>query len=64
MSIEHADFDGIERLALVLGGEIVSTFDDPSQVGAGPRSGTGARQGGLPDLLGLRESRIWSNGWP
>lgn len=29
MSIEHADFDGIERLALVLGGEIASTFDDP-----------------------------------
>merc|ERR1712137_55365 len=31
MSIEHADFDGIERLALVLGGEIVSTFDHPEQ---------------------------------
>ncbi|CAA9999887.1 unnamed protein product [Nesidiocoris tenuis] len=29
MAIEHADFDGIERLALVTGGEIVSTFDDP-----------------------------------
>lgn len=27
MAIEHADFDGIERLALVTGGEIVSTFD-------------------------------------
>ena len=27
---EHADFDGIENLALVLGGEITSTFDDPS----------------------------------
>jgi T-complex protein 1 subunit beta len=26
MAIEHADFDGIERLALVTGGEIVSTF--------------------------------------
>jgi hypothetical protein len=32
MSIEHADFDGIERLALVLGGEIVSTFDTPADV--------------------------------
>ncbi|ULU05616.1 hypothetical protein L5515_014050 [Caenorhabditis briggsae] len=29
MAIEHADFEGIERLALVLGGEIVSTFDSP-----------------------------------
>jgi len=35
MSIEHADFDGIERLALVLGGEIVSTFDHPEQVKLG-----------------------------
>ena len=29
MAIEHADFDGIERLALVTGGEIASTFDNP-----------------------------------
>jgi len=29
MAIEHADFDGIERLALVTGGEIVSTFGNP-----------------------------------
>merc|ERR1719336_957122 len=29
MAIEHADFDGIERLALVTGGEIVSTFGHP-----------------------------------
>jgi len=29
MAIEHADFEGIERLALVLGAEIVSTFDNP-----------------------------------
>jgi T-complex protein 1 subunit beta len=28
MAIEHADFEGVERLALVLGGEIVSTFED------------------------------------
>ncbi|QPG73280.1 T-complex protein 1 subunit beta [Brettanomyces nanus] len=28
-SIEHADFDGVERLALVTGGEVVSSFDDP-----------------------------------
>ncbi|XP_053976189.1 T-complex protein 1 subunit beta [Hylaeus volcanicus] len=35
MAIEHADFDGIERLALVTGGDIVSTFDDPSSVKLG-----------------------------
>lgn len=35
MAIEHADFDGIENLALVLGGEISSTFDDPSSVKLG-----------------------------
>ncbi len=35
MSIEHADFAGIERLALVLGGEIVSTFDHPESVKIG-----------------------------
>lgn len=35
MSIEHADFDGVERLALVLGGEIVSTFDSPEDVKLG-----------------------------
>ncbi|KAL1459189.1 hypothetical protein WDU94_011196 [Cyamophila willieti] len=35
MAIEHADFDGIERLALVTGGEIVSTFDNPEQVKLG-----------------------------
>jgi T-complex protein 1 subunit beta len=35
MSIEHADFAGIERLALVLGGEIVSTFDNPEGVKLG-----------------------------
>lgn len=28
MAIEHADFEGVERLALVLGGEIVSTFEE------------------------------------
>lgn len=35
MAIEHADFDGIERLALVLGGDIVSTFDDAAGVKLG-----------------------------
>ena len=31
MVIEHADFDGIERLSAVLGAEILSTFDDASE---------------------------------
>jgi len=35
MVIEHADFDGIERLALVTGAEIVSTFDNPELVKIG-----------------------------
>ncbi|KAG9247946.1 hypothetical protein BJ878DRAFT_386522, partial [Calycina marina] len=33
--IERADFDGIERLALVTGGDITSTFDHPDQVKLG-----------------------------
>lgn len=35
MAIEHADFDGIERLALVTGGEIASTFGHPEAVRLG-----------------------------
>lgn len=35
MSIEHADFEGVERLALVTGGEIASTFEDPQAVKVG-----------------------------
>jgi T-complex protein 1 subunit beta len=35
MSVEHADFEGIERLALVLGAEIVSSFDNPERVRLG-----------------------------
>jgi len=30
MVIEHADFDGIERLSAVLGSDILSTFDNPT----------------------------------
>lgn len=29
--IEHADFEGVERLALSLGAEILSTFDSPDR---------------------------------
>lgn len=35
MAIEHADFEGIERLSKVLGAEIVSTFDQPDKVTIG-----------------------------
>eukprot|EP01119_Soliformovum_irregulare_P015387 TRINITY_DN4321_c1_g1_i1.p1 TRINITY_DN4321_c1_g1~~TRINITY_DN4321_c1_g1_i1.p1 ORF type:complete len:532 (+),score=139.03 TRINITY_DN4321_c1_g1_i1:54-1649(+) len=35
MAIEHADFEGIERLALVLGSEIASTFEHPELVKIG-----------------------------
>jgi len=34
-AIEHADFEGVERLSLVTGGDIVSTFDNPDQVKIG-----------------------------
>jgi T-complex protein 1 subunit beta len=35
MAIEHADFEGVERLALVLGAEITSTFEHPELVKLG-----------------------------
>ena len=35
MVIEHADFEGVERLSLVTGGEIASTFDRPDLVNLG-----------------------------
>jgi len=35
MAIEHADFDGVERLAAVTGGDVVSTFDNPELVTLG-----------------------------
>jgi T-complex protein 1 subunit beta len=35
MVIEHADFDGIERLASVTGGDITSTFDAPDKTKLG-----------------------------
>lgn len=35
MAIEHADFDGIERLAKALGADVVSTFDDTSKINYG-----------------------------
>lgn len=34
-SVEHADFAGVERLALVTGGDIASTFDTPDSVKLG-----------------------------
>ena len=32
LATEHADFDGLEHLALVTGSEIASTFDNPESV--------------------------------
>lgn len=34
-AIEHSDFEGMERLAAALGGEIISTFDSPSEAALG-----------------------------
>lgn len=35
ISIEHADFEGVERLSLATGAEVVSTFDEPSKIKLG-----------------------------
>jgi T-complex protein 1 subunit beta len=35
LTIEHADFEGVERLSLVTGGEIASTFERPDLVKLG-----------------------------
>jgi len=35
MVIEHADFDGVERLSAVTGADIVSTFDNPEKTKLG-----------------------------
>merc|ERR1719197_1812894 len=35
MAIEHSDFDGTERLAAVLGADILSTFDNPVEAQLG-----------------------------
>jgi T-complex protein 1 subunit beta len=35
MVIEHADFDGIERLSAVLGSDILSTFESPDTANLG-----------------------------
>jgi len=35
LSIEHADFEGVERLSAVLGGEIASTFEHPEMIKMG-----------------------------
>ena len=35
VAIEHADFEGVERLAAVTGGDVVSTFDSPELVTLG-----------------------------
>lgn len=50
VSIEHADFDGIERLAAVTGGEIASTFEDPDRAVLG--------ECGLIDEIMVGEDRL------
>jgi len=53
MSIEHADFDGIERLGAVLGGEICSTFDHPvrNEACVRTRRGRGITGGFSPSVV-------------
>jgi len=35
LAIEHADFEGVERLAAVLGADIASTFEEPDKIKLG-----------------------------
>ncbi|KAI3626490.1 hypothetical protein CBS9595_001851 [Malassezia furfur] len=50
LCIEHADFEGVERLALVTGGEITSTFDRPDLVRLG--------QAGLVEEVMIGEDKL------
>ena len=59
MAIEHADFDGIERLALVTGGEIVSTFDNPDLVKLGSSKVVEEVSGWVASLDFLWGNRLW-----
>lgn len=51
MVIEHADFEGVERLSLVTGGEIASTFDHPELVKLG--------QCDLIEEIMIGEDKVW-----
>jgi len=53
MSIEHADFDGVERLSLVTGGEIASTFDRPHLAKLG--------QCDLIEEIMIGEDKVWGS---
>lgn len=53
MSIEHADFEGVERLALVTGGEVVSTFDGLKNVKVG--------HAGLVEEIMIGEDKVRSS---
>lgn len=52
MVIEHADFEGVERLSLVTGGEIASTFERPDLVSLGHCE--------LIEEIMIGEDKVWS----
>jgi len=54
--IEHADFEGVERLSLVTGGEIASTFDKPELVKLG--------QCELIEEVMIGEDKVCIRGYP
>ena len=54
--IEHADFEGVERLSLVTGGEIASTFDRPELVKLG--------QCELIEEIIIGEDKVCISGYP
>ena len=57
MAIEHADFEGVERLAAVLGAEICSTFDRPDLVPGRCRIPRRAPGGGFHGAASARVER-------
>lgn len=48
--IEHADFEGVERLVKAMGGQILSTFDDPNEEALG--------QAGMMEEIMIGESKL------
>ncbi len=60
MAIEHADFEGVERLAAVTGGATASTFDHPELAVLGECKKI-EEVGGESDLRGRRTGVPYSS---
>lgn len=63
MAIEHADFEGVERLAAVTGGATASTFDHPELAVLGEcKKIEEVKEGWHRTAWGMGWVR-WSTGW-